>query len=474
MNNLITYPKIGALIICFLFVFGCSSTPKTENQNISQQPTTNFVSYANSQTNIVMDTNSPGVGCETTAFNITHPTNSVITSHQKNDITDTPQKDKPRPWDIELYPDSKFAQIDNTKVFLYEFPKQNKNGLFPHFFDQTKIVDVIFSAHNNPIITNRPCRVFIDPGHGGEDPGAISTDQRTYEKKLTLDIAERLQTYLHGAGFSTMLSRTDNNTTIPLDERTFMANSWGADIFISIHINSSSSKMPNGYETYILANVGQPSTLMNKSKLTNTDLAFINATYMGNKNDNQNLLLGFAIHRRTAKTTRIPDRGLRRARFKVLRHVAMPAVLVECGYLSSQKDSKLLNTADFRERCARGIYQGICDYVYGRMQPGLASTPVPKSKKSSYNTQSQTPDTHNDVNKTDSNIQTTTPQTTQKEFIHPVKYKPMLQPPVWTPSYEEDEEPASPELKAIRQKALTDAGINFSPKENNTPTQNNR
>ena len=434
---------------CILFL-GCASTPDNSNTIATDNVATNQVNSAIGSTNIV----SNNIAINTNNVEISSTTNSLT-------FTKTLPKDKPSPWEYSISEITKTIQIDGAQIYLYNSPqKQTKtNKRIPHFIDQTKTIDVIFNAHNSPIITNRPLRVFIDPGHGGLDPGAISKDKKLYEKTITLDIAKRLQTYLSAAGFITMLSRVDNSTTLSLEERETKANSWGADIFISIHINSSKSSEPNGFETYILANHGQLSTSMDKASMTQKDWNFVNCKYAGNKNDNKNLLLGFAIHRRTVKTSRIPDRGLRRARFSVLRNVMIPAVLVECGFLSSPKDSKLLYTADFRERCARGIYQGICDYAYGRMQPGLIATPVPSAnnchKKFINNSETKL------IPSQESNF-------TPTRLIDAMEYRPQTQQPIWKPNYEEDNPNDSKELAAAREKALQNAGIILSPKTNNS------
>lgn len=449
-------PILGLVFFSILFV-GCASTSQEE-----------IIKVINIDDIKIVET--------TVATNINETIATPVDDNKTNAISKPVEapyvpKDNPRPWSINLYEDSKVAQIDSIEVYLYKEPKENdKKKLIPHFIDQTKTIDILFNAHSTPIITNRPIRVFIDPGHGGVDPGAVAKDKKTYEKTITLDIAQRLKTYLDGAGFVTKLSRTENQTTLSLENRSIMANNWGADIFISIHVNSTTSSKPNGYETYILANVGQLSTSMNKSSMTKSDWDFINATYLGNKNDKNNLLLGYAIHRRTSKTSRIKDRGLRRARYNVLRGVTMPAALVECGYISSPQDLKLLKTADYRERCARGIYQGICDYAYGRMQPGLAATPVPTENKKMIVSTNQPNNLSSEPSKT---LQPAQLENTPDRLIKAMEKRPIEKKPIWTPDYKEDALATSPELEAIREQALRAAGISFSTKDIAPPSQKN-
>ena len=487
-----THLILSAISLCCFLLPGCASTPEQENNNAESQPqkealvataiaSTNLVDTAIAGTNTSTSTNTtPSVATNITTNAVTPsstlPQNTPI---KATPTTDSPKpytpKDAPRNWEYSVGKDNRFVKIDNTLVHLYKRAKSDVNSSSPiHYIDQTKIIDVIFNAHTAPIATNRAFRIFIDPGHGGADPGAIARDKCTYEKTITLDIAKRLQTYLSMAGFNTTLSRTDNSTYLSLEERCQLANRWGADMFISIHVNSSTTANPNGFETYVLANVGQLSSSMDASTMTANDKAFVNATYTGNKNDTKNLLLGFAIHRRTTRTSRIQDRGLRFARFHVLRDVTMPAVLVECGYISSAKDLKQLQTADYRERVARGIYQGICDYTYGRMQPGLAATPVPTVPQSSSGSSALR--SISSPNSEPTHLSATTNQkqpSIPKELINAPTLKSLPKPPEWTPCYAKDEVAPTAELTSAREQALKAAGMgNLSPKTPQPPPSN--
>ena len=150
-----------------------------------------------------------------------------------------------------------------------------------------------------------------------------------------------------------------------------MAAKWKADIFVSIHINASGEGETSacGLETFILPPAGTSSTYAGTPSWT---------VQAGNGNDVRNMQLGFAIQRRALKTSRLADRGLRRARFAVLREARMPAALVECGFITSARDRKILGSVEGRDRLARGIYQGICDYAFGTLAPGLPAHEIPK------------------------------------------------------------------------------------------------
>ena len=273
---------------------------------------------------------------------------------------------KARPWTMEFKYGYQSAVIDGVSVFLLEpaeLDSKTRKGK-PTPMDYKNTVCPLVNAAPKPLVEGRPVRVFIDPGHGGDDSGARSQDRKLVESKVVLDIAKRLATYLIQTGFDVRLSRQDNTLSRLLEERTLMAAKWKADVFISIHINATGDGDSSAYglETFILPPAGSSSTYSSApSAIVQT----------GNGNDVRNMQLGYAIQRRTLKTSRLSDRGLRRARFAVLREASMPAALVECGFITSPRDRKILNTADGRERLARGIFQGICDYAFGTLAPGL-------------------------------------------------------------------------------------------------------
>lgn len=267
-------------------------------------------------------------------------------------------------WEIKLKMGSELAVIDGVLVYLSEpaialDAKGKKLAVQP--VDQKSIIAPLKTAHTNPISQSRPLRVFIDPGHGGGDPGARSKNLKLSECDLVLDISKRLAELLRNAGFDVRLSRNGPSISQTLEGRAENAFRWKADVFLSIHINASTSSSPNGFETYILPALGMKNS---------------NGRLPGNAHDVRNMQLGYAIQRRALKTSGYVDRGLRRARFTVLREAKMPAALIECGFISSGKDIKLLETSSGRERIALGIYQGLCDYAYGTMSPGLAAHPV--------------------------------------------------------------------------------------------------
>lgn len=169
-------------------------------------------------------------------------------------------------------------------------------------------------------------KIFIDPGHGGSDPGA--TGNGLQEKTLTLQIALALRTILINEyeGVSLLLSRTSDQY-VSLSDRTNAANSWGADFFLSIHINAGGG---TGFESYIYPGVGAPTT-----------------TYQS------------AIHSNVIQAVDFADRGRKTANFHVLRESAMPALLTENGFIDTVADANKLKTNSFIQSLARGYANGL-------------------------------------------------------------------------------------------------------------------
>lgn len=193
--------------------------------------------------------------------------------------------------------------------------------------------------------------IVLDPGHGGRDGGAVSAAGLT-EKAVCLDISLRVRRHLSAAGHTVYLTR-HLDQDLSLEERPRRAAAWHADVFVSIHANSSTNAGASGIETFVLAVPGEVST--NYS----TQAQPSQIVHPGNGFDGANMALGFALQRSMLAATAAADRGVRRARFSVLRDAPAPAALVEVGFLSNPAEAALLATAAYRERLAQSIAQGI-------------------------------------------------------------------------------------------------------------------
>lgn len=191
--------------------------------------------------------------------------------------------------------------------------------------------------------------LVIDPGHGGSDPGSLSSG-KTHEKHLTLDWALRIEKLLAGSPWKVILTRRDDRD-VSLTERVALADASNADVFISLHFNSlENGAAESGIETYCLAPAGVPSNI---NRNFEEDL---NRAYPNNRFDTENLLLAARVHQSLIKATGHRDRGVRRARFMtVLREQKRPAALIEGGFLSNAAESARIFDPAYRQQMAEAI-----------------------------------------------------------------------------------------------------------------------
>jgi len=180
-------------------------------------------------------------------------------------------------------------------------------------------------------------KIFIDPGHGGPDPGAVGNG--VTEEFVNLNVSLELARLLRDAGYDVMIYRTtsdDNvlaNKNADLRNRAAMANNWGADYFISIHTNSSQNPQASGVEAYVYR-LGGTSERLAESIVDSV------SEELGSRN-----------------------RGVMQANFAVLRRTNMPAVLVELGYLTNYTEALNLNSPAWQRAVARAIFNGINNYL---------------------------------------------------------------------------------------------------------------
>lgn len=216
-------------------------------------------------------------------------------------------------------------------------------------------------------------KVVIDPGHGGHDVGSTGVTGLV-EKEVTLDISRRLAKLIEdGLGSDVVLTRTEDVYLSP-EQRTEIANQQRADLFISIHANSSLLKTAAGVETYYLNFTTSQEALEvaareNASSERNVaDLGdLIKKIALKDKMDEsrefagkvQSALLQGSI--RAGNRTR--DRGVRKAPFIVLVGAAMPSVLAEVGFLSNSKEEALLKKPDYRQKIAEALFRGVSQYA---------------------------------------------------------------------------------------------------------------
>jgi len=196
--------------------------------------------------------------------------------------------------------------------------------------------------------------VVLDPGHGGKDLGAVSP-RKVYEKLVVMDVAKRVRNQLQARGLTVHLTR-DSDKALSLSERTQKAARWNADIFVSLHADSATKKA-KGAGTFILS---IPHCYSTHSYGKGKPSASI---HPGNRFDLANAVLGYRIQQNLIKATRQTDRGVKHARFQVLKEAPCPAALVEMAFISNPQEEALVIRASHREKIAKGIANGIAAYL---------------------------------------------------------------------------------------------------------------
>ncbi len=196
--------------------------------------------------------------------------------------------------------------------------------------------------------------IVLDPGHGGFDKGAISS--YGYEKDYALDVARQLRPLLQGKGFRVIMTR-ESDVFVPLELRAHIANNTRDSIFVSLHFNATDhDPAATGFEIYSLTPRGAPSTYED-----NLTLAAVNIQN-GNPVDNASIELSSCIYHSLLGHIGEFDRGIKRARFAVLRLTKVPAVLVEGGFLTERGESRLIANPEWRKKLADAICVGIDNF----------------------------------------------------------------------------------------------------------------
>jgi len=254
---------------------------------------------------------------------------------------------------IEGKAESGDVRINGVK-YVTCFPLRSRSGtVYISAMDVSKIIEPVMRPGKikaaMPIHT-----VVLDAGHGGQDSGAVGVYGR--EKQYTLDVVLRARALLLKAGFQVKMTRA-SDVFIPLEERSAFANKFPDALFISVHFNKSNTYGGSGIETYALAPRGVPS--MDEASLRYSDFKL----NPGNARDAENIALATALHSSLCRHLPVPDRGIKRARFAVIRTIQIPGVLIEGGFVDSAYDARLVATAEYRQRIAQSILDAVSAYT---------------------------------------------------------------------------------------------------------------
>jgi len=226
---------------------------------------------------------------------------------------------------------------------------------------------------------SKALKIVIDPGHGGKAPGGVGPHGEK-EKDITLEVGRILAKRLSDEGVEVFLTR-DNDTYIPLEERTAFANKHNADLFVSIHVNATEARYRDGVETYFL----NLTTDASSNKVAERENAMSSSSMQGLHLIIKDLMLNAKINessrfatftqnaiisslRKTGYTGK--DLGVKQAPFYVLMGAQMPAILIEMGFITNYADCMLLHNNAHLETIIDGIIGGIktfttnSSYVY--------------------------------------------------------------------------------------------------------------
>ena len=234
---------------------------------------------------------------------------------------------------------SQEAFINNIKILLSEPIRKKDNTLYLALLDLTSLIDPVFrpaSIKNTKNVTT----VILDPGHGGEDQGAANL-----EAQYTLAIITKAKRLLTKKGFRVVLTRSDD-TTISLENRIATANQETNAILISLHFNSGDQSI-HGMETYIIS-AREPHATGAASTALAIAIHSRCLLYLNNK--------------QLGQTFGIEDRGVRHAKFRVLKDSPHPAILIEAGFLTNKEESAKIKTETYQDTLAKGIVRGIQVY----------------------------------------------------------------------------------------------------------------
>lgn len=240
----------------------------------------------------------------------------------------------------------------NNVLFNLSYPViRSGSKAYISTIDLAKLVDPVL----RPSYIKKPIKfdtVIIDPGHGDHDSGAKGIYGN--EKDYALDLALRLKKELESRRFKTRMTRTDD-TFLGLPQRVAYANRVDNAVFISLHFNASpGNRSANGIETYALAPQGTTST--------NGGSSWSSSFLSGNVRDAENIALATSVHAHVIHELKLVDRGIKRARFNVLRGINKPAILFEGGFITNTTDAKKVHDPAHRQKLAETIANAVVKF----------------------------------------------------------------------------------------------------------------
>jgi N-acetylmuramoyl-L-alanine amidase len=276
---------------------------------------------------------------------------------------------------LEFVSGSREAMINGARSWLC-FPLVEQDGKYlVSRTDVAKTIEPLVRPYRVPKV-GKIQTVVLDPGHGGYDKGQVS--RYGYEKDFALDVARKLRPLLQAKGLRVIMTR-EGDYFVPLEVRAQIANAARNPIFVSIHFNGTNDD-PNatGFEIFSFTPRGAPSTSDSAAALSSFNMQ------PGSAVDAQSMALSACIYHSLLGHIPEYDRGIKRARFAVLRLTKVPAVLIEGGFLTERGESKLISNKDWRGKLAAAMGVGIENYreLGVKKQPPMLVADYRKQTKS--------------------------------------------------------------------------------------------
>lgn len=241
--------------------------------------------------------------------------------------------------------DKRQGRINGVAFSLFFAPTLKGRQVLIAERDLTLQIDPVFRGWGLP--AHEVGRIAIDPGHGGRDSGASGRSAK--EKDLCLQVALKLKKLLTGVGYEVMMTRSDDRF-VTLPNRSKAATAWGADVFVSVHMNSADDRSVTGIETFVATPKGAPATYRTRPE---------SDAVTGNQFDRLSARLGYEVQRHLVAAVKAKDRGVKHFRWSVLAAAGSPAVLVELGFLSTPAEEARLRDPAHQQRLAVGIANGV-------------------------------------------------------------------------------------------------------------------
>ena len=281
-------------------------------------------------------------------------------------------------WQIELGVDSRESEINGHRLLLGAPCRLSPHVFYISRIDAEKIVGpILLPGYQQSAVPDLRV-IVIDPGHGGVDNGTTNKRLGLFEKTMAFDVATRLSKLLRAEGYKIVMTR-ETDTKIELPLRAAMANTVGADLFLSIHFNSlEDDTKTNGTEIFSFAPADFRSTDSWSRKTDDSE----KEPSPVNKYDHWSSVVGYAMQHEMLGALKTFDRGKKIAHWGVLKPLNCPGILIESGFLSNPSEARKISTPEYRQQIADAIAHGVRNYAATleslRKSRAAATTQTPK------------------------------------------------------------------------------------------------